>query len=334
MTASRAWRSVRPLLAGVSRSFGIVLRALPWPVQRSAGLGYLLARASDTIADTAALSVESRLAHLANYAVMLRTGPQPAFCRGIDAEIGRNTPHEAERQLMFRIHDVLAALHAMPEWDREAIQTVLRSILKAQRTDIERFGQKRPGELVALQDERALHEYTDLVAGSVGEFWTAICRHHWRGFSHLSDAELVPWGRAYGRALQLVNILRDMPEDFQNGRCYLPVDIERLAQDPPAELMRSRSEWFRQAHDGLVDGWLYSRSLRSIRLRFATGLPALVGFETLRLVQSASWEKLNIGVKITRAQLRQCTLLMLAGAMSTRLMDMAFRPYVSPQKPA
>ena len=35
-------------------------------------------------------------------------------------------------------------------------------------------------------------------------------------------------GRRFGQGLQMVNILRDLPDDLAQGRCYLPADL--LAQ--------------------------------------------------------------------------------------------------------
>ncbi len=48
------------VLKGVSRSFVLTIRALPKGLRRPIGLAYLLARASDTIADTATAPVEAR----------------------------------------------------------------------------------------------------------------------------------------------------------------------------------------------------------------------------------------------------------------------------------
>ena len=48
------------LLKGVSRSFYLTIRAMPPGLRRPIGLAYLLARASDTIADTAATPVAIR----------------------------------------------------------------------------------------------------------------------------------------------------------------------------------------------------------------------------------------------------------------------------------
>src|SRR5213594_2028357 len=52
------------LLRQVSRSFYTTLRILPGAVRRQIGLAYLLARATDTIADTQLVSVEQRLSAL------------------------------------------------------------------------------------------------------------------------------------------------------------------------------------------------------------------------------------------------------------------------------
>ena len=48
-------------LKGVSRSFYLSLRLLPCEMRPAAGLGYLLARTSDTLADSSAASIEARL---------------------------------------------------------------------------------------------------------------------------------------------------------------------------------------------------------------------------------------------------------------------------------
>ena len=53
-----------PLLKGVSRSFYLTMRVLPAGMRDPVGEAYLLARAADTIADTALISPERRLALL------------------------------------------------------------------------------------------------------------------------------------------------------------------------------------------------------------------------------------------------------------------------------
>src|ERR1051325_6792278 len=49
------------LLKNVSRSFSLTLRVLPKKIRPQIGLAYLLARTTDTIADTELVPVEQRL---------------------------------------------------------------------------------------------------------------------------------------------------------------------------------------------------------------------------------------------------------------------------------
>src|SRR5712664_1012501 len=53
------------LLKQVSRSFYLTLRVLPGSIRPQIGLAYLLARTSDTIADTELVPLDQRLAALA-----------------------------------------------------------------------------------------------------------------------------------------------------------------------------------------------------------------------------------------------------------------------------
>ena len=60
-------RGVWMLLRGVSRSMYLSLRALPAGVRDSMGLGYLLCRAADTIADTRLVPKDQRLKAVERY---------------------------------------------------------------------------------------------------------------------------------------------------------------------------------------------------------------------------------------------------------------------------
>src|SRR5436189_1188382 len=57
-------RMVADLLRPVSRSFFLTLRVLPGKIRPQIGLAYLLARTTDTIADTELVPEEKRLAAL------------------------------------------------------------------------------------------------------------------------------------------------------------------------------------------------------------------------------------------------------------------------------
>src|SRR5437868_1297740 len=65
------------LLKDVSRSFYLTLRVLPKKIRPQIGIAYLLARTSDTIADTEILPVNERLAALRNFRERLVGGKTP-----------------------------------------------------------------------------------------------------------------------------------------------------------------------------------------------------------------------------------------------------------------
>ena len=143
--------------------------------------------------------------------------------------------------------------------------------------------------------------YAYRVAGCVGEFWTEIGFASEEPFARESRETLLEWGANYGRGLQLVNILRDVPEDLARGRCYLPGE-----KDPePSDLQEVAAEWRKRAREFLADGFRYTAALRGTRLRTATGLPALLGCRTLDLLDRASWEDLEAGVKVSRGQVKR-----------------------------
>jgi farnesyl-diphosphate farnesyltransferase len=95
--------------------------------------------------------------------------------------------------------------------------------------------------------------------------------------------------RHYGQGLQLVNILRDRRMDAASGRVY--VTEARTAR------------WSEQARVWLDEGAEYCSAVRSGRMRYATLLPALLGWRTLSLV-AAQPSGLFAPVKVPRRELR------------------------------
>ncbi|MFM2241975.1 MAG: hypothetical protein RLZ97_830, partial [Verrucomicrobiota bacterium] len=67
-------RDLAILRREVSRSFDLSLRVLPGAMRDGVGIAYLLARASDTLADTAAVPVAERLSCLDGFAEEMASG--------------------------------------------------------------------------------------------------------------------------------------------------------------------------------------------------------------------------------------------------------------------
>ena len=195
-----------PLLKAVSRSFYLSMRILPRDLQAPIGLAYLLARASDTIADTADAAEPVRLRHLARFEEMIRSGSAEGLA---DLQREIRPPDPGERDLIARLDGCLAWLATLNEFDRREIASVMEKIIRGQTLDLERF--PKTAGLRALGTAAELEDYTYLVAGCVGEFWTRVCFHHMPRYSNIAESELSGLGRSFGKGLQLVNILRDVP---------------------------------------------------------------------------------------------------------------------------
>ncbi|HJT45008.1 MAG TPA: squalene/phytoene synthase family protein, partial [Chthoniobacterales bacterium] len=170
-----------PILRNVSRSFYLSIRLLPKKLRRPVGLAYLLARATDTVADTSGVEAAVRTKTLADLASIIQ-GDEPAHdASGLVASFAPRQSNRSERTLIEALPDCLNELNELDPDDREDVQTVLGKITKGQALDVERFGDA--AEPQPLQTALDLHEYTYLVAGCVGEFWTRICFRHVANFS-------------------------------------------------------------------------------------------------------------------------------------------------------
>jgi farnesyl-diphosphate farnesyltransferase len=289
------------VLKGVSRSFYLTLRLLPAPMRRAASLGYLLARSSDTIADTATVPVAERLGLLDAYGAAVEgNGGLPEWSRALLEQA-----EPKERILLERGADVLAGLDGLPAGERALVREVVRIIVSGQKLDLERFAGATAERPVALADAAALEDYTWRVAGCVGAFWTKLgLLTLGERFSRASEAWLLERGIAYGKGLQLVNILRDLPRDLAAGRCYLPV-ADPL--DRPA-LLVAHARWLATALDWAGQGEAYAETLRLRRLRAASVLPAWLAKETLQALEGATWESLERRVKVPRSRVYQLLL--------------------------
>ena len=282
------------VLKGVSRSFYLSLRFLPAPMRRPVNIAYLLARISDTIADSAAVPAAERTAFLDLHErqVLGLTEGAPWPLRLIDG-----IPDPKEKRLLVNHIQILEALHSIEPVILSLIHEVLATIIGGQKLDLERFGNASLENIITLPNDSALEDYTWQVAGCVGIFWTKL------GFATLGDRfstapheHLLKLAADYGSGLQLVNILRDLHADFRAGRCYLPV------ANPHDEniLMTAFQAWREIALRRIGSGTEYSKHLRSKRLRIASSLPALIGNETLAMLSGVTMKNLEKVIRVPR----------------------------------
>jgi len=298
-----------PILRAVSRSFYISIRFLPRRLRQPVGLAYLLARATDTVADTAQIPALVRAQMLADLSSVIQGEVSPDAVVDLVNSFAPLQTNDVERQLIESLPNCLEELARSSCDDRDDIRSVLQKITKGQALDIARFGDMAQPR--ALATDLELHEYTYLVAGCVGEFWTRLCFRHIGNFSDLAEIEMAELGKRYGNGLQLINILRDAHSDLQAGRCYFPIqELEEIGIDPSQILLEpSRFEfilekWREEAQRGLIAGMGYVHAIRNPRIRGATALPALIGVRTLSMLRAAGPTELHRTIKVPRHEVR------------------------------
>jgi farnesyl-diphosphate farnesyltransferase len=311
-------RNLTNLLKATSRSFYLTLHVLPARVRPQIGLAYLLARTTDTIADTEILPVEQRLAALQKLRERILGQSSAPLHFG---ELAQQQGSPAEKSLLEKVEASLAALKEFSDADQKLIRDVLTTITTGQEMDLQRFGsldstESRPtNQIIALDTPAELDDYTYRVAGCVGEFWTKICHAHLFPKAKLDEEQFIADGIRFGKGLQLVNILRDLPADLKAGRCYLPAERLEQAQLFPEILLSPAAgpkflplfhEYLDKAESHLAAGWAYTNTLPfgQFRVRLACAWPILIGVRTIEKLRAADMMKLQQRVKVSRSEVR------------------------------
>lgn len=303
---------LKEILKGVSRSFYLSLRFLPARVQRSVSLAFLCCKAADTIADTKLLPCERRLEILRRYRESFREHDSELFAL-LNEEVSPQAANPYEQRLLLTLPVLFITLRQIPEADWHMICGLVMELTQGMIVDLEHFPGDTASELVALSTEEELDQYTYYVAGCVGRFWTRMLREHYT-FAKKWDEEQEEIGEKFGKGLQLVNILRDLPRDLTRGRCYLSAeklqefDISLQKLLDPASLSQVRpylNELLQRARGFLGCGAIYAKNIPAyaLRLRWVVLLPMKLGFQTLDLLeQSNEWLDPNRIHKVTRGQ--------------------------------
>ena len=271
------------LLKAVSRSFYLSMVWLPPAMRRGIALGYMLARATDSVADTSTADASRRVEVLRQMGCAI-AGELPAdevkrLLRLLRGEMADAQSKDSEAMLLRRFDECLEQLGQVSPEEQVLLRRVLSTIVEGQLWDLTYFADHHQ-----VESEEDTRRYTYMVAGCVGEFWTDLGLATMGAvFCEPSRRELMAKAACrYGQGLQLVNILRDCEEDAARGRSYL---------------CGSPVLWMSRAERYLNDGLDYARRLGGFRLRFTAMIPALLGLKTLRLIaQRAGKER----VKITR----------------------------------
>ncbi|RJU87389.1 MAG: squalene/phytoene synthase family protein [Candidatus Poseidoniales archaeon] len=300
------------ILEGTSRSFYLSLKELPREIRKQVSLLYMLARTSDTIADSEGGEPEDLLQALESYNEFTQgnTDEAPDL-----QELSEFQSNISEGLLLKNVDKVASNISQFSESDQESIRNCLGTIIGGQILDLKRFSSGVDG-IPSIEENDELDDYAYRVAGSVGEFWTQMSLDHLFKIKEENEAEIFENGVRFGKALQMINILRDIPADLELGRCYIPRrSLDEHGMSPSDLLDSSKMESFRPLYNEYLD--LTDQHLDSavqyiemlphsqFRLRGSCMLPVIIGKKTVSLLRGRNVLDPEKKVKISRSEVKE-----------------------------
>jgi phytoene synthase len=253
-----------------ARSFAWGIRVLPRSKRRAVAALYAFARRVDDIADDGSLAAEERRSRLES-------------CRAAVEAL----PESRDGDLVLV---ALADAVARYEIPRQALLNLVDGgLMDVDRTRYESWGE--------------LREYCRRVAGAVGIACAAV-------YGPSEPDEAMRYAQTLGLALQQINIIRDVGEDWRLGRVYLPRDErERFGvTEADIEAGRTGPEWralmehqAARAEQLLAEGL---QLLRHLDMRSALGVRSFAGTYRALLEQTraSGFEVFDVPPRLSAAE--------------------------------
>lgn len=290
------------MLRQVSRTFALSIELLPRVLRDALTVAYLMLRVSDYLEDQSVAPPARRAELLRRWA---RTVGGQLPVQAFLAELGRPAGDDPEAVLAGCADRLLADLAVLPgPIQRSIVKCVVRTSL-----GMARWQEHGP----YIGDEAEMDDYMHQVAGRVGYLLTDF-------FAWYSPAirrrrhELRFLAREYGLALQTVNIIRGLRQDYERGWVFVPrtfheqVGLTRDGLFAPQNTERALQVvemLARKAERHLRHGLQYIEAFprRHHRIRLACMWPLLFAVRTLA-VSRGNPAVLASEAKIDRRQVR------------------------------
>jgi len=329
----------RAALPEVSRTFALNIPLLPVPLDLAVTVAYLLCRIADTLEDESMASAADRRPLMGEFARLCTLPPDwpiaaERFAAMAAAALRPSAPL-AEVRLVRGTPRVLETASELPPWVLPAIDRCVRQMTSGMAQVME--GVEREGAASGLKDLNATLTYCYYVAGTVGEMLTELFAGYAPSVAQ-RRAELQPRAAAFGRALQLTNILKDIREDHARGSCWLPRTLMArqgltadtlLSHDHRAAALEFLDDMLavahREAEASLEYTLLVPREEKGIRL-FCLW-PLFLAVLTLRALRGNPEVFSGPAVKLTRASVKRVMVFTRALADQDWALRMAFRRY-------
>jgi farnesyl-diphosphate farnesyltransferase len=313
----------RALLPRVSRTFAVGVRLLPPRIELPVRLGYLLCRIADSIEDDLALGAPRKAELLEAFAACFD-----------DSELADNfgrTSLELTTSLDYRaLVSASGEVFALYRLLADPTQAILRHWILEMVEGMRTFVLLYPGG-IRIANMSEFRNYCYYVAGTVGHLLTELWQEHSRSINARAYARLLEDCEAFGEALQVVNILKDIAWDAEHENAfYIPSNVlHAVGSSHSAVLDAARRTANRAALEPLIEiakndierGLCYIENipLHAVRVRLFCALPILFAVATTREIERS--EEMLVpggGVKISRVEVRNIVLASRTSTLSNR----------------
>jgi farnesyl-diphosphate farnesyltransferase len=316
------------ILPKVSRTFAPTIRRLPRALFLRVTVAYLLCRVADTIEDAVILDIGQKQKLLDAYAQIIERERQKRELDAFMATISSFPDAGPEYELVHNLPLILNVYDKFPGKVRKGISTWVVEMVAGMRKYVQ---SKKGSSRNFLQTLQELDEYIYYVAGTVGNLSTALFSSYSPYITHTITKRLKRYSESFGKGLQLVNIIRDMPHDWQCNRSYIPnellkkYNLTRQSIFDTHNVQRSGKMINELVHIALsyLDGalqYIVTIPKAEIRIRWACLLPLFWALQTLRAI------KKNINrffkkerIKISRTVVREELYVASVNVFSNRL---------------
>jgi farnesyl-diphosphate farnesyltransferase len=295
--------TLRDMLRAASRTFALGIERLPGVLSDAVMVAYLLLRVSDYLEDTEDLPAERKI-DLLNLWDRILAGE--AETELLTAQVGGADTRNPDAVVAQHAADVMARLHSLPPEVQKPIVDNVRESTQG----MARWVARGPH----LDNEADMDDYMFEVAGRVGYLLTQLFAWYSLTIRWQKDS-LMPLAREFGLALQTVNVIRGLREDYERGWIFVPesfcaaVNISREQLFQPehrAQAMKVLDMLTDKAERHLRAALTYIKSLppwqHSIRLFCA--FPLMFAVRTLA-ISRRNYQVLESEAKITREEVSQ-----------------------------
>lgn len=206
------------MLPHVSRTFALTIPELPVGLRDAVTSAYLVCRIADTLEDEPALDPELKQSLQGLFREVIEGHGSAARFAAQAYPCLTDATLAAERELVRESARVVRSVERLPVNQRDALRRCV-TIMSEGMAHYQR--NKSPHGLARLDD---LKDYCYYVAGVVGEMLTELFCDYAADISARRD-ELMARAVAFGRGLQMTNILKDIWEDRAADTCWLPREV-------------------------------------------------------------------------------------------------------------